>query len=54
MVHWLLNTPTVGSIFTILLCGSVLLAYYGVLRWILTAPGDPESGGETMSGDESR
>ena len=51
MVHWFMNTPSVGSGITIVVATSVFFAYFKMLRWIQTAPPDPESGEETPPPD---
>ncbi len=46
MGQWFIDTPGIGSLIVMGVAGSVLLAYAGMLRWILTAPRDAHSAPE--------
>ena len=51
MVHWFMNAPSVGSGVVAIVALSVFLAYFKMLRWIQTAPPDPESHEDTPLSD---
>jgi hypothetical protein len=51
MVYWFFNTPSIGSGAAIAAAALVFFGYFKMLRWIQTAPPDPQSKEDTSTSE---
>ena len=51
MAHWFFDTPGVGAIVVFAVFLSVFSVYFSMIRWIQTAPPDPQSEDATFAPD---